>query len=243
MASSLIMVLELKLPAEVFSQGRVDAVIAEFGPRLAIYALSFLVIAIMLLNHHRLMRAATHATNTLYWWNANLLFWMSLIPLATAALGDAPREPLAVAFYGAVLTLNSVSFTFLHRCAACLGDRDGSLDGIHRAIIKKDWFFATLYASSIPLAFVSIYASMAIFLIIPAAYFFPEFVPWPNSWQTPKYCRIARFQNSSSYLRNIGSAAGDAAPRRSNGTSAKLTAVNAAATSTNGAISLRKTCS
>ena len=50
--------------------------------------------------------------------------------------------------------------------------------------IKKDWFFTTLYAASMPLAFVSVYLSMAIFLIIPAAYFFPEFVPWPHSWQT-----------------------------------------------------------
>jgi uncharacterized membrane protein len=179
-----IMVLELKLPGAVFSQGRADAVIAEFGPKLAVYALSFLVIAIMLLNHHMLMRATTRATNTLFWWNANLLFWMSLIPLSTAVLGDAPREPLAVAFYGAVLTANAASFTFLHRCAACLGDADGKLDDIHRTIIKKDAFFTALYAASMPLAFVSVYLSMAIFLIIPAAYFFPEFVPWPQSWQT-----------------------------------------------------------
>jgi len=178
-----IMVLELKLPGEVFSQGRVAAVIAEFGPKLAVYALSFLVIAIMLLNHHMLMRAAPFATNTLYWWNANLMFWMSLIPLATAVVGDAPREPLAVAFYGAVLTANAVSFTLLHRYAACLGAADGKPDEIHRVTIKKDWFFTTLYAASMPLAFVSVYLSMAIFLLNPAAYFFPEFVPWPQSWQ------------------------------------------------------------
>ena len=172
-----IMVLELKLPGEVLSQGRAAAVIAEFGPRLAVYALSFLVIAIMLLNHHMLMRAAPYATNSLYWWNANLLFWMSLVPLWTAVVGDAPREPLAVAFYGAVLTATAVSFTFLHRCAAGLGDEDGKLDDIHRAIIKKNWLFTALYAASVPLAFVSVYLSMAIFLIVPAAYFFPEFVP------------------------------------------------------------------
>ena len=180
-----IMILELKLPAQVFSEGRVDAVVAEFAPKLIVYALSFIVLAIMLLNHHMLMRAATHATNTLYWWNANLLFWMSLIPLSTAALGDAPREPLAVAFYGAVLTANSISFTLLHRCAACVGDADGKLNDLHRAIIKKDAFFSSVYGLSIPLAFVSIYAAMAIFVLVPAAYFFPEFVPWPRSWQTP----------------------------------------------------------
>jgi len=179
-----IMILELKIPAEVFSEGRLDAVLSEFGPQLAIYALSFIVLAIMLLNHHMLMRAATRATNTLYWWNANLLFWMSLIPLSTAALGDAPGQPLAVAFYGAVLTANSISFTMLHRCAACLGDSEGRLGDIHRLVIKKDWFFSSLYALSVPLAYVSVYASVAIFLIIPMAYFFPEFVPWPKSWRS-----------------------------------------------------------
>ena len=172
-----IMILELKLPAEVFSQGRLDAVIVEFAPKLIVYALSFIILAIMLLNHHMLMRAATHATNGLYWWNANLLFWMSLVPLSTAALGDAPREPLAVAFYGAVLTANALSFTLLHRCAARVGDADGKVSDLHWAIIKKNWLFTALYAASIPLAFVSIYAAMAIFVLVPAAYFFPEFVP------------------------------------------------------------------
>jgi uncharacterized membrane protein len=179
-----IMVLELKLPGEVFSQGRADAVIVEFGPKLAVYALSFIVIAIMLLNHHMLMRAAPYATNALYWWNANLLFWMSLIPLSTAVLGDAPRQPLAVAFYGAVLTANAASFTLLHRCAALIGSETGELDPIHLVIIKKDSFFTAVYALSVLLAFVSIYVSIAIFAIIPAAYFFPEFVPWPQSWQS-----------------------------------------------------------
>ena len=178
-----IMVLELKIPAEVFSEGRVEGVLAEFGPKLAVYALSFLMIAIMLINHHMLMRAAPHATSGLYWWNANLLFWMSLIPLSTAALGEAPLQPLAVAFYGAVLTANAVSFTLLHRTAACLADKDGKLAEIHRITIRKDWFFTGTYAASVPLAFVSVYASMAIFLMNPAAYFFPEFVPWPKSWR------------------------------------------------------------
>jgi uncharacterized membrane protein len=178
-----IMVLELKIPAVVFTQGRLEGVFAEFGPKFAVYALSFVLIAIMLVNHHLLMRAATHATNTLYWWNANLLFWMSLIPLSTDALGEAPLQPLAVAFYGAVLTLNSASFSMLHRCAACLADRDGKLDRIHALIIRKDWFFTCLYALTIPLAFVSPYISLAMFLIIPTNYFFPEFVPWPKSWR------------------------------------------------------------
>jgi uncharacterized membrane protein len=178
-----IMVLELRIPADTLVQGDIGDVLSDFGPKFAVYVLSFVMVAIFLLNHHMLMRAATHATNTLYWWNAVLLFWMSLIPLATAVIGDAPTQPLAVAFYGAVLCATSVAFTFLHRCAACRADKDGKLDRLHTLTIRKDWFFTGLYGLSVPLAFVSIYASMAIFLINPAAYFFPEFVPWPKSWR------------------------------------------------------------
>jgi uncharacterized membrane protein len=172
-----IMVLELKAPAEAFASGSIHDVLATLGPKILVYALSFVVVAIMLVNHHMLMRAAPHATNTLYWWNAFLLFWMSLIPLATAVLGDNPAAPLAVAFYGLVMFANSVGFTFLHRCAACIGSADGRLDPIHEEVIRKDMMFSAIYALSVPLAFVSIYAAMAIFLLVPSAYFFPEFVP------------------------------------------------------------------
>ena len=70
------------------------------SPKLLSYAMSFLVVAIMWVNNHALMATVRHATRAILWQNNHLLFWMSLIPLSTAALGDAPLEPLAVAFYG-----------------------------------------------------------------------------------------------------------------------------------------------
>jgi uncharacterized membrane protein len=181
-----IMVLELKLPVNLFHGGQFVQILQAFWPRLMVYALSFVMIAILLINHHMVLRAAPHSTTPLYWWNANLLFWMSLVPLSTAVLGNAPIEPAAAAFYGAILTATTVSFTLLHRCAVTIGKRSGELDRLHLLIIYKDSFFTTLYALSVPLAFVSVYISMAIFLIVPAAYFFPEYVPWPRSWRMPR---------------------------------------------------------
>jgi uncharacterized membrane protein len=188
-----IMVLELKLPPDLFYGGHLSEVFAAFWPRLTVYALSFLVIAILLINHHMVLRAAPHSTTPLYWWNANFLFWISLVPLSTAVLGNAPLEPAAAAFYGAVLTANAVSFTLLHRYAVTIGSKSGRVDPIHRLIIYKDSFFTVLYAASVPLSFVSVYLAMAIFLIVPAAYFLPEYVPWPQSWEatpgSPKFWR------------------------------------------------------
>ncbi|HEX4157364.1 MAG TPA: TMEM175 family protein [Rhizomicrobium sp.] len=136
MAILITIVLELKLPVNLFHGGHLAQVLAAFWPRLLVYALSFLVIAIILINHHMILRAAPHSTNALYWWNANLLFWLSLVPLATAVLGNAPVEPAAVAFYGAVMT--AASFSLLHHCAVMIGSRTGKLDRIHLLIIYKD---------------------------------------------------------------------------------------------------------
>ena len=47
------------------------------------------------------------------------------------------------------------------------GNADGKLDDIHRLIIRKDGFFTAIYALSVPLAFVSVYAAIAIFIIVP----------------------------------------------------------------------------
>lgn len=52
-----------------------------------------------------------HSTTALLWLNGFLLFWVSLIPLATALVGSEPRRPLAAACYGGVLALTSVGLT------------------------------------------------------------------------------------------------------------------------------------
>jgi uncharacterized membrane protein len=128
----------------------------------------------MLLNHHSIMRVAGYATNGLYWWNANLLFWMSLIPLATASFGQAPEEPLAVALYGAVMLCNGMSFTFLRRYAGRLSPPDPALADFNRRNNLKNAVSAGLYALSIPLAYVSVVISIAIFVLVAMAYFLPS---------------------------------------------------------------------
>jgi hypothetical protein len=99
---------------------------------------------------------------------------MSLIPLSTAVLGDAPREPLAVAFYGAVLTANAASFTS-SSLRRLLGDRDGKLDDIHRAI-KKDGLFTACPRGVCP-ARLRLHLHLDRDLRINSAYFFRNSCP------------------------------------------------------------------
>src|SRR3954468_8946176 len=74
------------------------------------YAVSYLFIAIVWINHHYLMRYATEATPRLLWFNFAHLFSMSLLPLSTAwmAVSRLGREP--VSFYAAVFVLVNATY-------------------------------------------------------------------------------------------------------------------------------------
>src|SRR5271170_2008946 len=105
-----IMVLELRVPADPSM-----AALLRQAPVFCSYGLSFIVVAILWVNHHHLLHAAKRADAALLWANNNLLFWMSLIPFVTAYMGQNHRSALAVAMYGAVLAITATSFTILRR--------------------------------------------------------------------------------------------------------------------------------
>ena len=164
-----IMVLELRAPSQPTL-----AALWKVAPVFLSYALSFLVVAIMWVNHHHLLHAVRAVTARLLWTNIYLLFWMSLVPFVTDYLGKNYREPLAVALYGLDLVLCSSAF-YLLRVILVEQDRlDSGLAEYHAGIQRKNMFSAALYLLSVPLAYVSIYASFFIFALIPAMYFLPE---------------------------------------------------------------------
>jgi uncharacterized membrane protein len=95
-----IMVLELKVPRDTTLTS-----LRSIVPQFLAYLLSFLVVAIMWVNHHHLLHAARHADARLLWSNNNLLFWMSLVPFVTAYMGNNHRDPRAVALCSALRCL------------------------------------------------------------------------------------------------------------------------------------------
>ena len=70
-----IMVLELKLPVDLFPGGHLADILSAFWPRLIVYAMSFLMIAILLINHHMILRAALHSTTPLTRARGGGLLW------------------------------------------------------------------------------------------------------------------------------------------------------------------------
>src|SRR6476619_3708270 len=77
------------------------------------YAVSYLFIAIVWINHHHLLRYATEATPRLLWFNFAHLFSVSLLPLSTAWMAVSKLAPQPVAFYAAVFFLVNATYVFL----------------------------------------------------------------------------------------------------------------------------------
>src|SRR5499427_7387929 len=77
------------------------------------YAVSYLFIAIVWVNHHHLLRYATEATPRLMWCNFAHLFSVSLLPLSTAWMAVSELAPQPVAFYAAVFFLVNVTYVLL----------------------------------------------------------------------------------------------------------------------------------
>src|SRR2546423_13643608 len=95
-----IMVLELKVP-----HGADWKVLIGVLPNFVSYVLSFIYLAIYWNNHHHLLHTVTRVDGLMLW-----LFWLSLIPAATAWMGDNLLAPVPTAVYGAVLLMPAIAY-------------------------------------------------------------------------------------------------------------------------------------
>lgn len=93
-----IMVLELRVP----HIPKFDALIAVV-PTFLSYVLSFVYLGIYWNNHHHMLQAARHVTGGVLWANLHLLFWLSLLPFATAWMGENHYAAAPTALYGVIL--------------------------------------------------------------------------------------------------------------------------------------------
>lgn len=163
-----IMVLELKPP-----HGADLAGLRELGPTFLSFALSFVYVAIYWNNHHHFFRLVPHVGSAIMWANLNLLFWLSLIPFATAWMDEHGGASVPVAVYGGVLLLCAVSWRVMQAAimrtqgpgsplrAAVRGDMKGSASVL-------------IYAAAIALAFVAPILAYACYAVVAAWWLIPD---------------------------------------------------------------------
>ena len=162
-----IMVLELKVP-----HGSSWGALAPLLPVLTAYVLSFVYLGIYWNNHHHMLHAARKVTGRVLWANLHLLFWLSLLPFATAWMGENHFAALPTALYGAVLLCAAIAYWLLQNSIIAA---EGPESTLARAV-GTDWkgkASILLYAAAIPLAFVRewladvVYTGVALLWLVP----------------------------------------------------------------------------
>ena len=171
-----IMVLELRFPAEP----TLRAVVAEL-PLLAAYLLAFVNVAIYWNNHHHMMHSTRRVTGGVLWANHALLFCLTLFPVSIRWIDDAGVTSWPVASFGVVLVGAAAAYQWLERALIAA---EGENSTVKRAVGAgfKEWISFAAYVAAVPLAFVSPYISIAVYVIVSIVWIVPDrrFEPKPE---------------------------------------------------------------
>jgi uncharacterized membrane protein len=124
-----ILVLELRAPHEPEL-----AALSDVVPVFLTYVLSFVYLGIYWNNHHHMMVLTERVNGKILWANLHLLFWLSLVPFATAWMGETDFAALPTAVYGADLLLAAIAYFILQTAIIAEEGSDSRL----RAALGRD---------------------------------------------------------------------------------------------------------
>jgi uncharacterized membrane protein len=163
-----IMVLELHVP-----HGADWIALSAIAPSFLSYILSFIYVAIYWNNHHHLLHTVVRVDGAILWANSNLLFWLSVIPVATAWMGQNLLAPLPTATYGVVLLMPAFAYLLLQ---AVIIRRHGTHSVLAQALGNdlKGKVSLLLYVAGIVLAFVDPRLSLGLYVLVAIIWLVPD---------------------------------------------------------------------
>jgi uncharacterized membrane protein len=103
-----IMVLDLKAPHDSSL-----AAVAQLWPALTSYAISYIFVAVVWVNHHHLLHYTRAASPRLIWANFAHLFAVSFVPFTTSWIADTRLAGVPVAFYAGTFFLVNLTYYWL----------------------------------------------------------------------------------------------------------------------------------
>ena len=163
-----IMVLEMKVP-----HGETLQDLAPLIPIFISYILSFIYIGIYWNNHHHLMQIVHKVSGAVLWSNIHLLFWLSLVPFATAWMGENHFSKWPVILYGFVLLMAALAYYILAHCLITVHGKDSTLaQAIGKD--KKGIISISLYLTGIGLAFINSSIGFLIYVVVAIIWFIPD---------------------------------------------------------------------
>jgi uncharacterized membrane protein len=163
-----ILVLEFKVP-----HGSDFSELTPLLPKALSYLLSFLYIGIYWNNHHHLFQVVDQIRGVALWANMHLLLWLSLMPFATAWMGENHFARQPVFLYGLILTGAGFAYWLLVKALLRHHQKDSKLA---RAIGKdlKGRISILIYLISLAASFIHPWISCGLFVLVAIIWLIPD---------------------------------------------------------------------
>ena len=163
-----IMVLELKVP-----EGEDFSALAPQLPIFLCYVLSFINVGIYWNNLHNMFHTVQRVDGRVLWANLHLLFWLSLMPVTTAFMGENHFATVPVAVYGADLALCAIAYTIL---ASALHRLHGNDTAFAKALgnDRKGKLSLAVYIAAVLLTFVNQWIGVALYVLVATIWLVPD---------------------------------------------------------------------
>jgi len=173
-----LLIIEIGVPHAEAGHGLGEA-LRELWPSYVGYALSFLTIGVMWLNHHEIFKDIERSDHTLKVLNLLLLLCISFVPFPTAVLAEYIRDDehavAATLAYGLTFTITAIVFNAMWLYAAA-----------HRAMIdehvsdvrivsrtRRYLGGPLLYAAGLALAFITPWLAIGLWIALTAFFLLP----------------------------------------------------------------------
>lgn len=164
-----IMVLELKVPHEVSWQA-----LGDLWEVFVSYAVSFLMLGIYWGNHHHLVHTIKEVRGGILWANLHLLFWLSLIPFATAWMGENHFQNLTVAVYALLLDACGIAYYILLLVMKSCNKNNEQLLELLRKQSKKGTTSVIIYTAAIGVSFYNGLAGGLLIILVAIMWLIPD---------------------------------------------------------------------
>jgi uncharacterized membrane protein len=145
-----VMVLELRAPDQpAFSA------LWPLWPTAISYAVSYLFIAIIWINHHYLMRFVGTPTLGLIWINFVHLFTVSLLPFATAWIARTKLASSPVVFYAGLFVCVDIAYNIFEREVLARADATPVAERTRRLARRRSLVVLAIFTTAMLVAFVT----------------------------------------------------------------------------------------
>jgi len=164
-----LLVLELKVPhLSEHNEPALRGALIELLPRVAGFVISFLIIGLMWIEHHRIFRYIADYDAGLLWRNLFLLLCVSFVPFPTALFSEnfwsRTAFILYTAIFGAVATVKLLIWRHASKAKLL---KPNVTPELQRRIARRSLAVPLACAGAIALSFISIWVAPLSFMFIP----------------------------------------------------------------------------